>query len=76
MSVMITTIDNPYNPFDDFKSWFAYDVSHGYNTCGYLARITKTSEQFTDFENSIEIENAIDEIIKHDFQNIYIKVFQ
>lgn len=71
---MLTTIDNPYDPFDDFKSWFKYDVEHGYNTCGYLARITKTTDQFTDLENAIEIENAIDEIIEHDFLNIYVKV--
>lgn len=74
MGVMLTTIDNPYNPFNDFKSWFAYDTSHGYNTCGYLARITKTSDQFSDVENAYEIEQAIDEIIQHDFMNIYKKV--
>ena len=74
MSVMLTTIDNPYDPFDEFKLWFKYDVEHGYNTCGHLARITRTTDQFTDLENAIEIENAIDEIIEHDFMNIYVKV--
>ena len=33
---MLTSIDNPDDPFEDFKSWFKYDVEHGYNTCGYL----------------------------------------
>ena len=74
MSVMLTTIDNPYDPFDDFKNWFLFDVQHGYNTCGYLARITRTCEQFTELENAIEIEKAIDEIILHDFMNIYVKL--
>jgi hypothetical protein len=74
MAVMLTTIDNPYDPFEDFKSWFKYDVEHGYNTCGYLARISRTTEQFTDIENAIEIENAIDEIIEHDFMHIYKKI--
>ncbi len=36
--------------------------------------IAKTSEQFSDEENEQEIERAIDEIIKHDFMNIYKKV--
>ena len=71
---MITTIDNPYDPFDNFKLWYMYDVQQGYNTCAYLARITRTCDQFTDMENAVEIEDAIDEIVKHDFRNIYIKV--
>ena len=74
MKVMLTTIDNPYDPFEDFKSWFKYDVEHGYNTCGYLSRISCTTDQFTDEENAIEIENAIDEIIEHDFMSIYVKL--
>ena len=71
---MLTTIDNPFNPFDDFTSWFMYDVEKGYNSCSYVARIAKTSEQFTEKENNAEIERAIDEIIEHDFMNIYVKV--
>lgn len=73
-STRLTTIDNPYNPFDQFNSWFIFDVEKGYNTCGYLARIARTSSEFTDEENEEEIEKAIDEIIKYDFQNIYKKI--
>ena len=51
-----------------------FDVESGYNSCGYLARIARTSDQFTDLENDEEIERAIDEIIKYDFRNIYVKV--
>lgn len=72
--VMLTTIDNPYNPFDEFDKWFLYDVEKGYNSCGYLARIARTSEQFSDLENDEEIERAIDEIIEHDFMHIYVKL--
>ena len=71
---MLTTFDNPYDPFDDFTSWFMYDVEKGYNSCSYVARIAKTSEQFTEKENNEEIERAIDEIILYDFRNIYKKI--
>ena len=74
MAVMLSTVDNPYDPFDNFSSWYMYDVESGYNSCAYLARIAKTSEQFTDTENDEEIERAIDEIIQYDFRNIYVKV--
>lgn len=74
--VMLSTIDNPYNPFEDFNNWFLFDVQKGYNSCSYLARIAKVSEQFSEKENNDEIERAIDEIIEHDFMHVYIKVTQ
>lgn len=74
MKYMLTTVDNPYDPFDNFKEWYMYDVQKGYNSSSYLARIAKTSDEMTEFENEEEIERAIDEIIEHDFMNIYVKV--
>ena len=73
---MLSTIDNPYNPFDDFKNWFLFDVQNGYNSCAYLARIARTSDQLTEKENFEEIEKAIDEIIELDFMGIYVKVIE
>ena len=70
----LTTFDNPYDPFDQFDSWFMFDTDKGYNSCGYLDRIARTSDQFSEEENDQEIERAIDEIIKYDFRNIYKKV--
>lgn len=70
----LTTIDNPYDPFEQFDSWYMFDTSKGYNSCCYLARIAATSDQLSDTENEAEIERAIDEIIKYDFMNIYKKV--
>ena len=32
---MLTTFDNPYNPFDDFTKWWLWDVTHGYNSVSY-----------------------------------------
>ena len=74
MKTMLSTIDNPFNPFENFDSWFLFDVEKGYNSCAYLARITKMSDEFTEDEEAEEIERAIGEIIKYDFMNLYIKV--
>ncbi len=72
--VMLTTFDNPYDPFHDFDSWYMYDQDMGYGSCSYLDRIVRTSDQLTDQENELEIERAIDEIIRYDFMNLYKKV--
>ena len=71
---MLTTNDNPFDPFDDFDSWYQFDVDKGYNSCAYLARIARTSDQLSDYENDKEVERAIDEIILYDFMNIYKKI--
>lgn len=71
---MLTTIDNPFNPFEDFDSWFQFDIEKGYYSCSYLARIARTSELLSDYENNLEIERAIDEIIEYNPLKIYKKV--
>lgn len=71
---MLTTFDNPFDPFEQFTDWHMFDVEKGYNTCSYLARIAKLTDDMTDQEVSNEIERAINEIIKYDFMNIYRKV--
>lgn len=70
----LTTFDNPYDPFEQFTQWFLFDEGKGYHSTSYLGRIARTSGQLSDEENTEEIERAIDEIIKYDFQNIYRKV--
>ena len=72
----LTTIDNPFDPFEQFDAWFLFDEEKGYHSCAYLGRIANTSSQLSDEENDLEIERAIDEIIKYDILNIYIKKYQ
>ena len=71
---MLTTFDNPFDPFEQFTDWLMFDVEKGYNTCSYLARIAKLTDDMSDQEVNDEIERAIDEIIQYDFMNIYKKV--
>lgn len=73
-TIALTTFDNPFDPIDQFNDWWRFDTDHGYNTCQYLARIAKPTDQFSDKENEIEIERAIDEIIRLDPFGIYKKV--
>lgn len=70
----LTTIDNPFDPFEQFTLWDLFDHEKGYNTKERLARIVKLSDEMTQKEEDEEIERAIDEIIQYDFLNIYKKV--
>lgn len=61
---MLTTIDNPFNPFTQWDEWYLYDHSAGYCTCEYLARIVHDSVALTDEQNDYAIDEAMDEIVK------------
>lgn len=75
----LSTFDNPFDPFEQFDAWYRFDLDRARqyeskDCCSYLDRIAKTSDQLSEEENNKEIERAIDEIIKYDFTNTYIKV--
>ena len=71
---MLTTIDNPFDPFEQFTSWLLFDKEKGYDSCERLARIVQLSDDMTEKEVNEETERAIDEIIKYDFMNVFKKV--
>lgn len=71
---MLTTIDNPFDPFTQFDEWFAFDESKGYHTSGYIARIVKTSDELSQQDEDIAIELAIDEIVNFNVLGIYKRV--
>lgn len=74
MAFALTTKDNPFSPFTQFEDWLTFDLDKGYNTCGYLSRIARTSNQLSDKENEKEIVRAIDEIVRYDPLNLYMRV--
>lgn len=71
---MLTTVDNPYNPFSHFDEWFAYDTSHGYHSMSLLARVTTTSDSLSELDQSLAIEQAIDEIVRYNVSGVHRKV--
>ena len=72
--ITVTTIDNPFNPFDDFTSWFMFDIEKGYYSCSKLARLTNLTDDMTEKEEFEEIERAVNRLIEIDPLDIYIKV--
>lgn len=70
----LTTIDNPYDPCDQFDQWYAFDMEKGYDTCGYLDKIAHTAPDLSNSDNRYYVESAIDEIVKFNVRGIYKKV--
>ena len=72
----LTTIDNPYDPFDQFPQWFLFDVENGYDTCSRLDRVSHYTDDMSEKEVDEEHERAVDAMIRYDFLNIYKKVYR
>lgn len=74
MSVsVLSTVDNPYDPFTQWDDWFHFDQEHGYNSCSVLARACPQVDGLPDEVASRVIDEAIDTILSLDRLNIYVK---
>lgn len=74
MALMLSTIDNPFNPFTQFDEWFQFDEEKGYHTCQYLARISKASNEMSESDFERLNDEAIEEIVKFNVRGIDRKV--
>lgn len=71
---LLTTTDNPFSPFTEFDDWYAFDEAHEYHTCGYLARIARSSDDLSDSSQAFAIAAAINEIVELNLSGKHIKV--
>lgn len=71
---MLTTVDNPYDPFTQWDEWYSWDQTAGYNTPSILARVTRLGENLLDGDQHLAIQDAIDEIVKENILGVMRKV--
>lgn len=71
---MLTTVDNPFNPFTDFDAWLEYDISMGYNSMSFLDRVAMVSNELSEADLALAIQNAIDEICRENVLGMWRKV--
>lgn len=71
---MLTTVDNPFDPFTMFDEWLAYDTRMGYNTPSFLARIAKVSDELSEPDQALAIQQAIDEVVSENVSGMWRKV--
>lgn len=71
---MLTTYDNPYDPFTQWDEWYAWDANAGYYTPGLLDRVARTSYELSDVDQHVAIQQAIDEVVRENVFGMHRKV--
>lgn len=71
---MLTTTDNPWDPFTQWDEWLSFDTNRGYNTSGMVARIAVTSHDLSEADQARSIQMAIDDIVRENVLGLYTKV--
>jgi len=71
---MLTTVDNPFDPFTMFDEWYAFDERMGYHSLSFLDRIAQTSNDLSEPDQQLAIQNAIEEIVTENVSGMWKKV--
>ena len=71
---MLTTVDNPFDPFTKFSDWLAFDMEKGYQTCEFLAAFSVTSTELSTEDQDDAINEAIDQVVRLNPLGIFKKV--
>lgn len=72
----LTTVDNPYDPRDEFREWYAFDRYLGYDTAGLQARVEVNSEGLSPSDQDLIREQAIEEIVKYNVSGMHTQIWK
>ena len=72
----VTTLDNPFDPFEESENWKRFDEDHGYYTDSLVARMAKTHDELDDESYNLAIEEAVDKIVNLNLLGIYRKAIK
>lgn len=75
-AAMLTTTDNPFDPFLQWNEWYAYDEAQGYHTCGYLDRMSFNAPELSERDNNVETLKAMNAIIEIEGSERYKIVYK
>ena len=69
---MLTTIDNPYSPRDDYSKWLQWDQDHDYYTSELLASFMPDNIDDLDDEDFKTVyDSVVNELMQTDVLNVY-----
>lgn len=73
---MLSTLDNPYNPYTNWAEWYNFDCQKGYYTCSYLARVFEEQNipYLSEEQKYKLVQQTIQDIIDNDSLGLYCKV--
>jgi hypothetical protein len=71
---MLTTVDNPIDPFTSFSEWYHRDLALGHNTLSLLARVAAVPSDLSEMDRDNAIALAIDEIAHENVTGVHRKV--
>ena len=74
VETMLTTVDNPYDPFTQWDEWYTWDETSGYHTCSFFARVARTSDELSEGDQVVALDRAIEEIISENISGKHMKV--
>ena len=72
--VMLTTVDNPWNPFTHFNEWNEYDQASGWHTLALLGRVVVTSDEMSESDQDVAVFDAMQEIIRENVSGYHVLV--
>lgn len=68
---MLTTVDNPINPFTSFSEWYHRDIALGHDTMGLLARVAAVPTSLSEMDRDNAIGQAIQEIARENVTGMH-----
>ena len=71
---MLSTPDNPFNPWTHYDQWFDWDTSRGYNTASYLATVVQLINANGRVSDDDALTLAIDDILEFNITGNYVLV--
>lgn len=71
---MLTTVDNPFDPWTQWDEWFAWDLGAGYYTPSLLARVSLSSNELSEADQHHAIQMAIEEIVRENLSGVHRRV--
>lgn len=73
--MMLSLASNPYDPFEEYELWKAFDTHEGFDTNGFLARLVSTSDDLSEADQELAVEQAIESVLSNtSFNGLYKKV--
>ncbi len=69
----LTTLDNPFDPFEESENWRRYDEDHGYYTNNLIARCVAVHDEMDDDTFHFQVEQIVDQFVRFNPLGIYRK---